>query len=162
MPSFDVVSEVDLHELSNTIDQTNREIKNRFDFKGSNAHVEYNQDDLILTLHAENEFQLKQMTDVLSKKASKRSIDTAAFSIGEPEVQNRQARLPITIKQGIDKDNAKNIVKFIKGTKLKVQASIQAEQVRVTGKKRDDLQQIMSLLREKDMDLPLQFNNFRD
>ncbi|MDM8567671.1 YajQ family cyclic di-GMP-binding protein [Candidatus Halobeggiatoa sp. HSG11] len=162
MPSFDIVSEVNLHELSNTIDQTNREIKNRFDFKGSDAHVEYSQDTLALTLHAENEFQLKQMTDVLNKKAAKRSIDIAAFAVGEPEVQNRQARLPITVKQGIDKDNAKNIVKMIKATKFKVQASIQSEQVRVTGKKRDDLQQIMTLLREKDMDLPLQFNNFRD
>ncbi|MDM8568499.1 YajQ family cyclic di-GMP-binding protein [Thiotrichales bacterium HSG1] len=162
MPSFDVVSEVDLHELSNTVDQTNREIKNRFDFKGSNAHVEYNQDNLTLTLHAENEFQLKQMTDVLNKKAAKRSVDIAAFSVGETEVQNSQARLIITVKQGIDKDNAKNIVKMIKASKLKVQASIQSEQVRVTGKKRDDLQQIMTLLREKDMGLPLQFNNFRD
>ena len=162
MPSFDIVSEVDLHELSNTIDQTNREITNRFDFKGSKAHVEYNQDALTLTLHAENEFQLKQMTDILYKKSAKRSIDIAAFAVGEPEIQNRQARLPVTIKQGIDKENAKTIVKLIKASKIKVQASIQSEQVRVTGKKRDDLQQVMTLLREKDMDLPLQFDNFRD
>ncbi len=162
MPSFDIVSEVDLHELSNAIDQTNREITNRFDFKGSKAHVEYSQDTLTLTLHAENEFQLKQMTDILYIKSAKRSIDIVAFTVGEAEIQHRQARLPITVKQGIDKENAKTIVKLIKATKIKVQASIQSEQVRVTGKKRDDLQQIMNLLREKDMDLPLQFNNFRD
>ncbi|HHB91830.1 MAG TPA: YajQ family cyclic di-GMP-binding protein [Thioploca sp.] len=160
MPSFDIVSEVDLHELSNTVDQTNREIMNRFDFKGSKAHIEYNQD--TLTLHAENEFQLKQMTDILYKKSAKRGIDIAAFTVGEPEIQNHQARLQVTVKQGIDKENAKIIVKMIKASKIKVQASIQSEQIRVTGKKRDDLQQIMTLLRKEDMDLPLQFNNFRD
>lgn len=160
MPSFDIVSEVNLHELSNAIDQTNRELSTRFDFKDSDAHVESTQE--TLTLHAENEFQLNQMTDILHQKLAKRSIDIAALEAGQPEIQNRRARLPMTIKQGIDKDVAKQIVKAIKDTKLKVQSAIQGEQVRVTGKKRDDLQQVIALLREKDMGLPLQFNNFRD
>ncbi len=160
MPSFDIVSEVNLHELSNAIDQTNRELSTRFDFKDSDAHIESTEE--ILTLHAENEFQLNQMTNILHQKLAKRSIDIAALEAGQPEIQNRRARLPMTIKQGIDKDVAKKIVKAIKDTKLKIQAAIQGEQVRVTGKKRDDLQQVIALLREKDMGLPLQFNNFRD
>jgi len=160
MPSFDIVSEVDLHELSNAIDQTNRELSTRFDFKDSNAHVESTEE--TLTLHAENEFQLNQMTDILHQKLAKRSVDIAALEAGQAEIQNLRARLPMTIKQGIDKEVAKKIVKAIKGSKLKVQAAIQGEQVRVTGKKRDDLQQVIALLREKDMGLPLQFNNFRD
>jgi hypothetical protein len=160
MPSFDIVSEVNLHELSNAIDQTNRELSTRFDFKDSDAHVESTEE--TLTLHAENEFQLNQMTNILHQKLAKRSIDIAALEAGQPEIQNRRARLPMTIKQGIDKDVAKKIVKAIKDTKLKIQAAIQGEQVRVTGKKRDDLQQVIALLREKDMGLPLQFNNLRD
>lgn len=160
MPSFDIVSEVDLHELSNAIDQTNREVSTRFDFKNSDAHAEHN--DNTLTLHAENEFQLNQMTEILHKKLAKRGIDIAVLESGQPEIQNRRARLPINILHGIDKDVAKKIIKLIKDSKLKAQASIQGEQVRVTGKKRDDLQQIIALLREKDMGLPLQFSNFRD
>jgi uncharacterized protein YajQ (UPF0234 family) len=160
MPSFDIVSEVNLHELSNAVDQTNREVSTRFDFKDSDAHVEYTEE--TLTLHAENEFQLDQMTNILHQKLAKRSVDIAALEAGKPEIQNRRARLPMTIKQGIDKEVAKKIVKAIKETKLKVQAAIQGEQVRVTGKKRDDLQQVIALLRDKDMGLPLQFNNFRD
>ncbi len=160
MPSFDIVSEVNLHELSNAIDQTNREVKTRFDFKDSDADVEYKE--TTLTLQAENEFQINQMTEILHKKLAKRGVDIAALEAGQIEVQNRRARLPMTIKQGIDKDTAKNIVKMIKSHKLKVQAAIQSEQVRVSGKKRDDLQQIMALLREKDLGLPLQFINFRD
>jgi uncharacterized protein YajQ (UPF0234 family) len=162
MPSFDIVSEVDLHELSNAVDQTNREVKTRFDFKDSDAHVEYAQDTTALTLQAENEFQLKQMTDILYKKLAKRGIDISAVEAGQPEIKNRRASLPITIKQGIDKETAKKMVKAIKGSKLKVQAAIQSEQVRVSGKKRDDLQQIMALLQDKDFSLPLQFINFRD
>ena len=162
MPSFDIVSEVDLHELSNAVDQTNREVKTRFDFKDSDAHVEYVQDTTALTLQAENEFQLKQMTDILYKKLAKRGIDISAVEAGQPEIKNRRASLPITIKQGIDKETAKKMVKAIKGSKLKVQAAIQGEQVRISGKKRDDLQQIMALLRDKDFSLPLQFINFRD
>jgi len=133
MPSFDIVSEVNLHELSNAIDQTNREVSTRFDFKGSDAHVESSQD--TLTLHAENEFQLNQMTDILHNKLAKRGIDVTVLLPGQPEVQNRRARLPMSVKQGIDKDVAKKMVKAIKDSKLKVQAAIQGEQVRVTGKK---------------------------
>jgi len=161
MPSFDIVSEVNLHELSNAIDQTNRELSTRFDFKDSDAHVEYAKD-TSLSLQAENEFQLKQMTDILHKKFAKRGIDITAIEAGQAEIQNRRARLPMTIKQGINKDTAKKIVKAIKDRKFKVQATIQGEQVRVSGKKRDDLQQIIALLREQDLGLPLQFINFRD
>jgi len=160
MPSFDIVSEVDLHELSNAIDQTNREVSTRFDFKDSDANVEYTND--TLTLHAASEFQLNQMKDILYKKLAKRKIDIGSLEALQPEIQNRRARLPMKVKQGVDTDTAKKIVKTIKSTKLKVQASIQAEQVRVTGKKRDDLQQIITLLRDKEIDLPLQFVNFRD
>ena len=160
MPSFDIVSEVNLHELSNAINQTNREVKTRFDFKDSDADVEYKE--TTLTLQAENEFQINQITEILHKKLAKRGVDITALEAGQIEVQNRRARLPMTIKQGIDKDTAKNIVKTIKSHKLKVQAAIQSEQVRVSGKKRDDLQRIMALLREKDLGLPLQFINFRD
>ncbi|MCK5718098.1 MAG: YajQ family cyclic di-GMP-binding protein [Thiomargarita sp.] len=160
MPSFDIVSEVDLHELSNAVNQTNREISTRFDFKGSDAHVESAEESL--TLHAENEFQLNQITDILHKKLAKRHVDIHSLDAQAPEVKNKRAQLLMNLKQGIDKDVAKKIVKTIKETKLKVQAAIQGEQVRVTGKKRDDLQQIMSLLRDKDMSLPLQFINFRD
>lgn len=160
MPSFDIVSEVNLHELSNAVNQTNRELSTRFDFKGSEAHVEYSE--LSLTLQAENEFQLNQMTDILHKKLAKRGVDIGSLEAGQAEIQNRRARLPVTIKQGIDKDTAKKIVKTIKDSKLKVQASIQGEQVRVSGKKRDDLQGIITILRDKELSLPLQFINFRD
>jgi len=160
MPSFDLVSEVNLHELSNAVDQSNRELSTRFDFKGSEAHVEYQ--DTSLTLHAENEFQLNQMTDILHKKLAKRGVEIASLEAGQAEIQNRRARLPMTVKQGIDKETAKKIVKTIKDSKLKVQASIQGEQVRVSGKKRDDLQSIIALLRDKNLGLPLQFINFRD
>lgn len=160
MPSFDIVSEVDGHELANAIDQTNREVATRFDFKGADARVEHTND--LLTLHAENEFQLQQMLDILYKKMAKRQIDVGALEVGKPEVQNRRARLLVTVKQGIDKELAKEITKLVKETKLKVQVAIQGEQVRISGKKRDDLQQIIALLREKDLGLPLQYINFRD
>ncbi len=160
MPSFDIVSEVDLHELSNAIDQTNREISTRFDFKGTDAKVDYSEESV--TLQAETEFQLDQIVTILHKKLAKRKVEISSLEAGQVEIQNLRARLPMTVKQGIDKDIAKKIVKAIKNTKLKVQASIQGEQVRVTGKKRDDLQQIMNLLREQDLGLPLQFINFRD
>ncbi|OQW91979.1 MAG: YajQ family cyclic di-GMP-binding protein [Beggiatoa sp. IS2] len=160
MPSFDVVSEVNSHELANAVDQTNREVGTRFDFKDADARVESTES--TLTLHAENEFQLRQMQDILYKKLAKRNVDIAALEVGQPEIQNRRARLLITVKQGIDKELAKKIVKLVKEGKLKVQASVQGEQVRITGKKRDDLQQVIALLREQELDLPLQFTNFRD
>ncbi len=160
MPSFDIVSEVDLHELSNAIDQTNREISTRFDFKGTDAKVDYSENSLML--QAETEFQLEQIQTILNKKLAKRKVDINSLEAGKVEIQNLRARLPMTVKQGIDKEIAKKIVKAIKNTKLKVQAAIQGDQVRVTGKKRDDLQEIMALLREQDFGLPLQFINFRD
>lgn len=160
MPSFDIVSEIDSHELANAVDQTNREVSTRFDFKGADAKVEQTEKELVL--HAENEFQLQQMQDVLHLKLAKRGIDIIALSAGEPLLQNRRARMTITIKQGIDSEMAKKIVKLVKESKIKAQASIQGEQVRITGKKRDDLQEVIALLREAKLELPLQFNNFRD
>ena len=160
MPSFDVVSEVDMHELGNAVDQANREVDTRFDFKGSDARFELSGAEI--TLSAENEFQLQQMMDILQKKMVKRGVDIACLDISEPETSGMRARQKVTVRQGVDKDTARKIVKLIKDMKLKVQAAIQGEQVRVTGKKRDDLQQVMAMLREQKLDLPLQFTNFRD
>ncbi len=160
MPSFDIVSEVDTHEVSNAVDQTNREIGNRFDFKGTGATVE--QGDSTLTLKSENDFQIKQILDILYKKMAKRGIDIAALAEAEIESSGNKASLVITVRQGIDQDSARKIIKLIKETRLKVQASIQGEKVRVTGKKRDDLQAVIAMLRESSIDLPLQHINFRD
>ena len=160
MPSFDVVSEVDLHEVTNAVDQTNREVSNRFDFKGSNARVEQNEH--LITVHADSEFQIRQVIDILHKKMAKRGIDIAALSEGEVIVSGKQARLEITVRNGIDQDSAHRLVKLIKSTKVKVQASIQGDKVRVSGKKRDDLQSIISDLKDAPTELPLQYINFRD
>ena len=160
MPSFDIVSEVDLHEVSNAVDQTNREVGTRFDFKGSDAGAGQNNGNL--ALHAENEFQVRQVLDILHKKMAKRGIDIAALKEGPVQTSGNRASMAITVRQGIDQDTARQLVKKIKETKIKVQASIQGDKVRVTGKKRDDLQSIISELREHPGDLPLQFNNFRD
>ena len=160
MPSFDIVSEVDMHEVTNAVDQTNRETANRFDFKGINASVR--QTDTGLVLESENDFQIRQMLDILHKKIAKRGIEIAALSEGEVETSLNKATLVVTIRQGIDQDSAKRLVKLIKGAKLKVQASIQGDKVRVSGKKRDDLQETISLLKESGTGLPLQYINFRD
>ena len=160
MPSFDVVSQVDQHELTNAVDQANREITNRFDFKGTSAHVERNEAEL--TLIADAEFQVNQIDDILRKKMAARGIDVGCLEMGEITQSGKEARQIAKIRQGIDKELAKKITKQIKESKLKVQAQIQGEQVRVTGKKRDDLQQVIALLREAKLDLPLQFENFRD
>ena len=160
MPSFDVVSEVDLQEVRNAVDQANREVGTRFDFKGVDAKFEQKEADI--TLHAENEFQLQQMMDILEKKLVKRKVDIGSMDIKEPETNLSAARQHVLIRQGIDTDACRKIVKAIKVSKIKVQAQIQGEQVRVTGKKRDDLQQVMAVLRESDYGLPLQFTNFRD
>jgi hypothetical protein len=160
MPSFDIVSEVDLHEVSNAVDQTNREVGTRFDFKGSNARVEHT--DAVLTLHADNEFQVRQVLDILHTKMAKRGIDLAALSEGKVVTSGHKASLDITVRQGIDQDTARKLVKTIKQGKLKVQASIQGDKVRVSGKKRDDLQAIISELKTSDQELPLQYINFRD
>jgi uncharacterized protein YajQ (UPF0234 family) len=160
MPSFDVVSEVDHHELSNALDQANREIGTRYDFKGSSARIESSGNQL--TLEAESEFQLNQMLPILKEKMSKRGIDVDCLEFGEVVEMNKRARQPVTVREGLDKDLARKMVKLIKDGKLKVQAAIQGEQLRVSGKKRDDLQQVMQMLREAGLGIPLQFNNFRD
>ena len=160
MPTFDVVCEIDLHEVSNAVDQANREVSNRFDFKGSSARVE--QKEAELTLHADNEFQLGQVKDILHTKLAKRQVDLQALEEGKLEQNISAARQVLTVRQGIDTDTARKVVKQIKESKIKVQASIQGEKVRVTGKKRDDLQQVIALLRQADLGLPLQFDNFRD
>lgn len=160
MPSFDVVSEVDLQEVRNAVDQANREVGTRYDFKGVDAKFELTDADIKLS--AEVEFQLQQMMDILRQKLVKRKVDIASMDVKDPETSLNAASQHVIIKQGIDSESAKKMVKNIKGSKIKVQAQIQGEQVRVTGKKRDDLQQVITLLREADYGLPLQFDNFRD
>lgn len=160
MPSFDVVAEVDLQEVRNAVDQANREIATRFDFKGVKAHFELAGAEVELL--AEQEFQLQQMLDILRQKLAKRKVDIACMEIGEPATSLNAARQTVRIKQGIDADTAKRMVKELKTTKLKVQSQIQGEQLRVTGKSRDDLQQAITQLRAVDWKLPLQFTNFRD
>ncbi|MBT8434811.1 MAG: YajQ family cyclic di-GMP-binding protein [Gammaproteobacteria bacterium] len=160
MPSFDVVSEIDHHELKNALDQANREIGTRYDFKGSGAGIEQSGNDL--TLEAEAEFQVKQMIPILKEKMSKRGIDVDCLEFGDIVEMNKRARQPVKVREGLDKDLARKMVKLIKDSKLKVQAAIQGEQLRISGKKRDDLQQVMQTLREAGLGIPLQFNNFRD
>lgn len=160
MPSFDIVSEVDLHTFTNALDQSNRVIETRFDFKGVDAQFE--RDGLNATIFAEAEFQLTQMEDMLRSNLVKNKIDPKAMELGDVETAGKQVKQRVTMKNGLESDLARKIVKMIKDSKLKVQSQIQGDQVRVTGKKRDDLQQVMALLREADLDQPLQFNNFRD
>ena len=160
MPSFDVVSEVDHHELSNGIDQANREVTTRFDFKGTGSKFELT--DLVIAMNTESEFQLEQMYDMLCTKLVKRGIDIACLEKGEAVIQARTATQSIKVNEGIDTLTAKNMVKLIKQSKTKVQTAIQGEQLRVTGKKRDDLQAIIALLKGADVEIPLQYKNFRD
>lgn len=160
MPSFDVVSEVDMHELNNSIDQTQREIGTRYDFKGTSAAIE--QKENIITITGDSDFQLDQVRDVLYQKMVKRGVDIASLETGKTETSGKGVKQDVTIKQGIDKEQAKKLVKLIKESKLKVQAAIQGEQVRVTGKKRDDLQEVIAFLKGAKLDLPLQYVNFRD
>lgn len=160
MPSFDAVSEVDLHQLTNAVDQAGRIIANRFDFKGVDASFERNE--YAVTLQAEAEFQIDQMLDMLRRALVKCGIDSAAMDCGDNVTTGKQVRQTVVLKNGLETSQCKDIVKRIKESKLKVQAQIQGDQVRVTGKKRDDLQQVMALLREGDFGAPLQFNNFRD
>src|SRR5215468_485915 len=162
MPSFDVVSKLDLHELTNAVDQANRELANRFDFKGSDAVFERSEE-TVVTLKAQAEFQLKQMLDILKQRLASRQIDIRCAEIADPEINLATARQKVTLKQGIDQPLAKDIVKRIKDAKLKVEAQIQGDKLRVTGKKRDDLQTAIALLRAAaDIKLPLQYENFRD
>ncbi len=160
MPSFDVVSEVDHHELSNGVDQANREVTTRFDFKGTGSKFELN--DLVINMHTESDFQLQQMYDILCNKLVKRGIDIACLEKGEPVIQARTATQSIKVVEGIETPVAKNMIKLIKQSKAKVQAAIQGEQLRVTGKKRDDLQEVIALLKGAEIETPLQFKNFRD
>ncbi|MBE0488189.1 MAG: YajQ family cyclic di-GMP-binding protein [Halomonas sp.] len=161
MPSFDIVSEFDGHEASNAVDQANREVQSRFDFKGVTASFELSGE--TVSLEAEVDFQLKQMLDVLRGKLIARGIDARCMDVQDPVLSGVRARQEVILKQGLDQKEAKEIVKRIKDAKFKVQAQIQGDKVRVTGKKRDDLQAVMALLRgEGGPDLPLQFDNFRD
>lgn len=160
MPSFDIVSETDLHEVTNAVDQVNREMANRFDFKGTGARIELAK--TVITLIAPSDFQVKQIDEILRTKLAKRNVDIRALKYHDMDVKLNEAKQNIDVKQGIESDMAKKIVKFIKDSQLKVQAAIQGEQVRVTGKKRDDLQEVIAKLRESKLEIPLQFVNFRD
>ncbi|MCG3171047.1 MAG: hypothetical protein CALGDGBN_02620 [Pseudomonadales bacterium] len=160
MPSFDVVSEVDLHAFTNAVDQATRVIANRFDFKGVDCGFE--RKERVVTLHAEAEFQLQQMMDVLRGAVTKCQIDPRAIKEGEVQKSGKVVKQDVTMQHGLDADLCRKIVKLVKDAKLKVQAAIQGEQVRVTGKKRDDLQQAIALLRASDIAVPLQYENFRD
>ena len=160
MPSFDVVSELDGHEVANAVDQASREVDTRFDFKGTGAKFELA--DFVVSLEAEADFQLKQMIDILTQKLSRRGIDVACMKIEEPEIALNKARQKVVLKHGIESDLARKIVKLVKESKLKVQSQVQGDQVRITGKKRDELQDAIALLKKAELGLPLQFSNFRD
>ena len=160
MPSFDIVSEVNMHEVTNAVDQSSRELTKRFDFKGTNARfdLEGNQ----VTLRAPNEFQIKQMYDILLERFAARKVDTRSLSPAPPQSNVSETTQLVTVRSGIETDLARQIVKMIKKEKLKVQASIQGEKVRVSGKKKDDLQHVIGMLKEANLDMPLQFDNYRD
>ena len=160
MPSFDIVSEVNQHEVTNAVDQASREVDQRFDFKGTNAKFELK--DAVVTLSAPADFQLKQMLEILKLKLSKRAIDVACLKVDEPVTTGQTARQLVTLRQGIDTELGKKIQRLVKDSKLKVQAAIQDKQVRVSGKSRDDLQSVIALVKKGGFDLPLQFTNFRD
>ena len=161
MPSFDIVSEVDMHELSNALDQSNREVGTRFDFKGIDASYELNNDSDI-NISAEVDFQIQQMMEILRSKMVKRGIDIKSLKEGDVQLVGQKASMIVAVNQGIEADIARKIVKAVKEAKLKVQTAIQGEKLRVTGKKRDDLQQVMALLKEGGFGVPLQYDNFRD
>ena len=160
MPSFDIVSKVDTQEVRNAVNQANQEVGRRFDFKGANAKFEFDNDQVIM--RAPNEFQLNQMFDILSGRLASRKVDIRCLHVDPPQVNVGEAWQPVTVRQGINADLAKKIVKMIKDEKFKVQVAIQGEQVRVSGKKRDDLQQVIRILKDAKLDMPLQFDNYRD
>ena len=160
MPSFDVVSEVNLHELTNAVDQANRELSTRFDFKGVEA--KFVLEDKLITQSAPSDFQLKQMTDILKQRLTARGIDIRCLEFGEVETNLAGARQKVTVKQGIERELAKKLQGAMKDAKLKVDSQINGDKLRVTGKKRDDLQAAMALLRSKEFEQPVQFDNFRD
>ncbi|QGX38870.1 YajQ family cyclic di-GMP-binding protein [Permianibacter aggregans] len=160
MPSFDVVSEIDRHELTNAVDQARRELDTRFDFRGTDARIDHT--DMQLKLVADSEFQLQQLTDIVTQKLSKRGISLGALEIADPEPSGKTVQCTVTLKEGIEQTLAKKINQLIKDAKLKVQSQINGDKLRVTGKKRDDLQEVIAMLRGADIEQPLQFNNFRD
>ena len=161
MPSFDIVSQVNQQEVKNAVEQANKEIQNRYDFKGSDARIE--QDELALTVYADDEFKLGQVTDVLRQRMAKRGIDVRCLELGAVEkISGDKAKRLVTVKTGIEQEKSKQIQKLIKDSKLKVQGSIQGDLVRISGAKKDDLQAAIQLVRTSVTDIPLQFINFRD
>ena len=160
MPSFDVVSDFDAHEAANAVDQANREVNTRFDFKGTGSKFEL--ENQLIPLTTQSDFQLKQMLDILQQKLSKRGVDIGCLDEQEPEITMSEARQNIVMRRGIESELARKLVKTIKGSKIKVQAAIQGDKLRISGKKRDDLQATIRLLKDTDVDLPLQYENFRD
>jgi cyclic-di-GMP-binding protein len=160
MPSFDAVSELNAHEVANAIDQANRELSQRFDFKDTGARFELKE--FTVTMHAQVDFQLKQMLEILKLRLSKRGIDLVCLDVKEAQTTLSAAHQELLLKHGVDQETGKKITRLLKDSKLKVQASLQGEKVRVTGKQRDDLQSAMALLRAAKLEVPLQFNNFRD
>ncbi len=161
MPSFDVVSELDKHEVTNAVDNATKELDRRYDLKGK-AEFEFKEADLTISLTAEAEFQLEQLLDILRLSLTKRKIDTQCLEVKPHYASGKLVKQDAVLREGIDQALAKKIVSKVKESKLKVQAAIQGDQVRITGKKRDDLQDAMALLRATDLEMPLQFNNFRD
>jgi uncharacterized protein YajQ (UPF0234 family) len=160
MPSFDAVSEIDRHELTNAVDQANRELAQRFDFKGINA--KFALEETTVTLSAPEEFQLKQMLDILKVRLAKRNIDVQCMEVKDPLSNLAEARQDVVLKHGIDAETAKKMTRLVKDSKIRVQTQIQGEKLRITGKQRDDLQQVIALLRKAEVGVPLQFENFRD
>ncbi len=161
MPSFDIVSEVEVQELRNAIDQASREVGTRFDFKGIDASFELTEDNLI-TVTAEIDFQIQQMMDILKNKLIKRNVDIKSLEEGDVVLSGQKAIMKVKVQQGIESELARKIIKLVKDKKMKVQTAIQGEKLRVTGKKRDDLQEVIAMLREAKLGVPLQYNNFRD
>ena len=160
MPSFDTVSELNAHEVANAVDQANRELSQRFDFKDTGARFELLE--FTVTLHAQVDFQLKQMLEILKLRLSKRGVDLVCLEVKEPQTTLSAAHQEVLLKHGIDQDAGRKIMRLVKDSKLKVQASLQGDKVRISGKQRDELQAAMALLRGAKLEVPLQFNNFRD
>ena len=162
MPSFDVVSKVTMHEVDNALNQTNKELGQRFDFRGVKFSIELKRAEKLILLTAPEEYKLDALWDVLQSKLVKRGVDIVALELGKPDIQLKTATQLVTVREGIETAEAKKMIKLIKDRKMKVQAAIQGDQLRVTGKKRDDLQEVIALLKENDFGMPLQFKNFRD
>tara|TARA_B100000686_G_scaffold49126_1_gene52572 strand:+ start:2770 stop:3252 length:483 start_codon:yes stop_codon:yes gene_type:complete len=160
MPSFEIKSELNTHEVANAVDQANRIIQNRFDFKGTGAR--FNLDEGSISLSSQEEFQLHQMLPILKESLTKRGIDLKCLHLGDVEVSSGNAKQLVTLKEGIDQESGKRIIQLIKSNKLKVQVSMQGESLRVSGKKRDDLQEVIGIVKKEDFNLALQYENFRD